>query len=85
MKNINICLFIFKLLNVIIHISNCYLIYKISKKQIFSIIYGLNPFILIECIGNVHNDVLIVFLVLLSIYFLLKKKNILFKKEYIKQ
>lgn len=75
-KNIDICFFIFKLINIIVHIANCYLIYKITRKKKFSIIYGLNPFILLEFIGMVHNDVIIVFFVLLALYFLLKKKNI---------
>lgn len=76
MKNINLCLIIFKVLNLVIHMSNCYLIYKISGKKQFSIIYGLNPFILLECIGNVHNDTILVFFVLLALYFVTKKKNI---------
>ena len=76
LKNINLCLFIFKLVNLLIHILNCYLIYKLTKKLKFSVIYGLNPFILIEFIGNVHNDIIIIFLILLSTYFLLKKKNL---------
>lgn len=77
LKNINICLLVFKILNLIIHISNCYIIYKITRKKIFSIIYGLNPFILLEFIGNVHNDILLVFFVLLALYFLIKKEKIL--------
>ena len=31
----------------------------------------------LEFIGNVHNDVIVVFFVLLSLYFLLKKKKII--------
>ena len=76
-KNVDLCLLLFKLLNIIVHILNCYLIYKITRKLKFSIIYGLNPYILIEFFGMVHNDIIIVFLVLLSLYFLLKKKQIL--------
>ena len=76
-KNIDFCIFLFKLLNVIIHLLNCYLIYKITKKLKFSLIYGLNPFIFIEFIGNVHNDIIIVFFVLLSLYYLIKKKKLL--------
>ncbi len=76
MKNIDLCLIIFKVLNLVIHMANCYLIYKISGKKQFSIIYGLNPFILLECIGNVHNDTILVFFVLLALYFVTKKKNI---------
>ena len=76
-KNIDICLIIFKLVNLIIHLLNCYLIYKITKKLKFPIIYGLNPYILMEFIGMVHNDIIVVFFVLLCMYFLLKRKQIL--------
>ena len=75
-KNVDICLFVFKLLNYIVHIANCYLIFKISSKKKFALIYGLNPFILFEFIANVHNDIILVLFVILSIYFIKKKKNI---------
>lgn len=76
-KNVNVCLLLFKLLNLIVHILNCYLIYKITKKLKFVIVYGLNPYILLEFMGNVHNDIIVVFFILLSLYFLLKKKQLL--------
>ena len=72
--NIDIGLFIFKLVNVIIHLLNCYLIYKISKKKLFTLIYGINPFILIEGIACVHNDIFMILFILLSLYCLLKRK-----------
>lgn len=75
-KNVDLCLFMFKIINILLHILNCYLIYKITKKIKFSIIYGLNPLIFLEFIGNVHHDIVIVTFVLLALYFLLKKKQI---------
>ena len=75
--NIDIGLLIFKLINLIIHILNCYFIYKISHKKIFVLLYGLNPFILIEGIVCVHNDIFVILFTLISFFFLLKKKNIL--------
>ena len=75
--NIDIALFAFKILNVIIHILNCYLIYKISRKKLFVLLYGLNPYMFIEGIANVHNDIYVVTLILVSLYFLLKKKNLI--------
>lgn len=74
--NIDIGLLIFKLINLLIHIINCYLIYKITGKKIFSLIYGLNPFVLIEGIVCVHNDIFIILFTLLSLFFMLKKKNL---------
>lgn len=75
--NLDLGLLIFKLFNLLIHMGNCYLLYKISKKKIFPLMYGLNPFILIEGIANVHNDIFVVFFMLLSIFFLLNKKNLI--------
>lgn len=76
-KNVDICLIIFKLANIVFHVLNCYLIYKITRKLKFSVMYGLNPFMYIEFIGNCHNDIIVVFFILLSLYFLLKKKSLL--------
>lgn len=58
------------------HLVNCYLIYKISHKKLFTCLYGLNPFILIEGIACVHNDLFVVLFILLAMYFLTKKKNL---------
>ena len=74
--NIDIGLLVFKLINVIVHIFNSYLIYKITNKKIFALIYGLNPFVLIEGIACVHNDMFVVLFILLTLYFLLKRKNL---------
>lgn len=49
---------------------------KISNKKIFSVIYGLNPSILLEFIGNMHNDTILVAFILLAIYFIYKKNNL---------
>lgn len=74
--NIDIALIMFKLVNVAVHLTNCYLIYKISHRKLFTCIYGLNPFILIEGIACVHNDIFVVLFILLALYFLTKKKNL---------
>lgn len=74
--NIDIALLIFKLANLIVHLLNCALIYKITRKKLFAILYGLNPFILFEALSNVHNDIFIVLFILLAIYFTIRKKNL---------
>lgn len=74
--NIDIGLIIFKLVNVLVHLGNCYLIYKISNRRLFTCLYGLNPFVLIEGIACVHNDMFVVLFILLALYFLTKKKNL---------
>ena len=75
--NATIALYIFKMAGIIIHVLNTVLIYKITKKNKFALLYGLNPFILFEMITNAHNDIYLIFFILLSLYFLLKKKNII--------
>ena len=75
--NVDVCLLIFKIANLIIHIINCYIIYKLSKRKLHVLIYGLNPFILLESIINVHNDIFMIFFILLVFYELLKKKSII--------
>lgn len=72
--NVDFGLLIFKLLALGIHLLNCWLIYKLTGKKIFAIIYGLNPFILLEGIMCVHNDLFVVMFTLFSLYFMKKKK-----------
>lgn len=76
-KNIDMCIVVFKLLNLILHLLNCYLIYKISGKNKFVVIYGLNPYIFLEFIANAHNDIIVIFFILLTLYFLIKRKNVI--------
>lgn len=74
--SITLLLYIFKFSALIFHVFNSYLIYKITKKKKFVIMYGFNPLILLEFLINVHNDIYLLFFVLLAIYFLKNKKNI---------
>lgn len=74
--NIDVALLLFKIFNILIHILNTILIYKITRKKLFMILYGLNPFILFEALSNVHNDICIILFILLAIYFTTRKKNL---------
>lgn len=69
-----IILYIYKLANVIIHLLNCYLIYKITKKKRDVLIYAINPLIIFEALINCHNDIYVVFFILLAIYLKKQKK-----------
>lgn len=73
---VTIALYVFKIASLVIHLLNCYFIYKITQKTKYVIMYGLNPLILIEALSNVHNDIYLILMILLTIYFLFKKKNI---------
>ena len=74
--NIDIALLLFKLANILVHIACTILVYKITRKKLFMILYGVNPFILFEALSNVHNDIFIIFFILLAIYFTIRKKNL---------
>lgn len=81
--NIDIALYIFKLANLLVHITNCILIYKITKKNLFVLLYGLNPFILFEALSNVHNDIFMILFILLAIYFVIKRRNLFVSVAFI--
>lgn len=68
-------LYAFKILNIIVHLLNCYLIYKISKNKKLVLIYGLNPLVLFEGIMNCHNDIYLVLFMLLAVYFKKSEKR----------
>lgn len=74
-EDIIFTLFLFKLFFIILNILNFYLIYKIFNNIKPAFLYGWNPFILYEFSLNGHNDVLVVFFLLLCFYFLYKKPN----------
>lgn len=75
--NIDAGVLIFKIFNMGIHLANCYLLFKLSKNKLFPLLYGLNPFILIEGIANVHNDMFVVCFILMALYFLIENKKII--------
>ncbi len=75
--NMDLALVIYKLFNIILHLINCYLIYKIThKKKMFVLLYALNPAVLFNGLSNVHNDLFSIALILMALYFLKEKKNI---------
>lgn len=75
-NSVTVLLYVFKFVSLSIHLFNCFMIYKITGKKKFVILYGLNPLILIEFLINVHNDIYVLCFMFLAIYFLKNKKNI---------
>ena len=75
--SIDIALCLYKIVAIGIHIINTLIVFKITGRKKFALLYGINPFILIEMISNLHNDLYLIFFTLLALYFLLKKKNII--------
>lgn len=74
-KSLLLSLFLFKALFVGANLLVGYFIYKIAGLKTF-FIYALNPLIIFEFIINGHVDVLVVLMIVLSIYFLQKKKTL---------
>ncbi|MDD3102076.1 MAG: hypothetical protein PHE59_02940 [Patescibacteria group bacterium] len=73
-------LLIFKLFFILINFLNLFLIYKISNSAKAVFLYAWNPLILYEFALNGHNDVLIIFFVLLGLLFFLRQDKI---KNYV--
>lgn len=69
-------LFFFKLFFVLINFLSLYLIYKISNSVKTVFLYAWNPLILYEFALNGHNDVLIIFFTLLSLFYFLQQNKI---------
>ena len=75
--------FLFKLLMGFSYLGSCYLIYKISErvfpedKLMNAVFFAFNPLILIESLVSAHNDIPMMFFLLLSIYLFIEKKKIL--------
>lgn len=74
--NIDIALLIFKLASLAMYIGSIYLIYRITKKKLFMLLFALNPVVLFDGLSNVHNDLFLVFFILLALYFVLKRKKL---------
>ncbi|MFH1781743.1 MAG: hypothetical protein ABH835_03980 [Patescibacteria group bacterium] len=69
-----------KIFSVLVHIGNILLIIGIlsiirpASKAVGVFLYAWNPLVLFEVANNAHNDILMAFFVLLSIFLYLKKK-----------
>lgn len=74
--NITVGVFVIKIFQVVVHLLNAFMIYKLTNDKKTTLIYGLNPFILMYGISDVHNDTWMVLFVLIAIYMLIKKNNI---------
>lgn len=72
--------FLFKIFSLISFLGTVYFISKILKKiapeyqTIGTVLYALNPLVLIESLVSAHNDGAMIFLAVLGIYLLLEKK-----------
>lgn len=75
--NFFLMLFSTKLLVTIFFLGTVWLLWKITKNLFAVAFFALNPLVIIEILVSGHNDIVMMFLVILSIYFLKKKKILL--------
>lgn len=75
--NFIINLFLLKFLAGIFYLSTVFIVWKMSKSVISVVLFALNPLIIIETLVSGHNDIVMVFLVLLSFFLLAEKKILL--------
>lgn len=74
-------LFTFKIMFTLFHIGNIFLIYKILKARLPQhallgiTFYALNPLVLIESLVSPHNEVIMLFFLLASLYFTFIKRH----------
>jgi Gpi18-like mannosyltransferase len=75
--------FLFKLLAALCFIGTAYMIGKIMqtiapKEELFSLVFfALNPLVIVEALISGHNDIVMMFLAMVSLYFLIKRKYVL--------
>jgi len=72
-----ITLFSFKLLILAFYLLTLYLIYKVSKNTEGLILFALNPLVVFESLVGTHNDIVMMFFAIASLY-LFKNKKMLF-------
>lgn len=75
-NSITVLMYLFKLCNLACYLGIAVLLYKLSHRKKFVAIFLFNPLILLEFLVNCHNDVYMIFFILLGIYFIKNKKNI---------
>lgn len=70
-----VILFNFKILVVIFYIATVLLIWNMTKSLYKTAFFACNPLVIIEVLVSGHNDIVMMFLLLLSLYFFLNKKT----------
>ncbi len=74
--NFIITLFNFKLFVVFFYLGISYLIFKLTKDSKKVAFFALNPLVLIETAVSGHNDAVMMFFALFSLYFLKKNRHV---------
>jgi hypothetical protein len=75
--NLLLTVFTFKLFIAGFYLACCWLIWKITKKNLYCLaFFALNPLVIFESLVTAHNDIVMMAFVLLAIYLFLQKRKI---------
>lgn len=69
-------LFQFKLFTILFYLATIFLIWKMTKSSHKVLFFACNPLVIIETLVSGHNDISMMFLFLLGIYFIQSEKRI---------
>ena len=58
------------------HLATTKLLFSLTRHRFYVVLWGLNPLILFECIGNGHNDVYVALLITLGLVCLIRWKTL---------
>jgi hypothetical protein len=75
--NFILTLFSFKIFNTAFYLATVCLIFRISRNHLKTALFAFNPLVLFEVLLGSHNDIVMMFLALVSIYFLREKRFLL--------
>ena len=81
-SSILIFLYEFKFLNFVAYLFTIYLIYKLTHKKKFAVLFAFNPLVLLEVLVNVHNDIFVLLFAFLGILFVKEAEKC--RKSFIK-
>lgn len=75
--NILLQMYLFKVFVGIFYILTVFVFYKLVKNVFYTLVFALNPLILIETLISGHNDIIMIFFILLAYLFLKQKSYML--------
>lgn len=76
--NVILTVFTFKAFILLFYLGLCWLIWRISRNNLKSLIFfSFNPLVIIETLISSHNDIVMMSFLLLSFYWLFQKKKVL--------
>lgn len=75
--NLLATVFTFKLFIALFYLTGCWLIWKISRRNLYSLVlFALNPLVIFESLVTAHNDIVMMTFTLLAFYFLFQKRKL---------